>query len=68
MQPWFTRRRYGWGLRPVSWQGWLLTAVYLVVALVLGVTVGSRQPWIFLTVLVFITAVYAVVAYLTRDG
>ena len=31
-RPWFGQRRVGWGLRPVSWQGWLLTLVYLLVA------------------------------------
>jgi ABC-2 type transport system ATP-binding protein len=24
---WFARRRYGFGVRPVSWQGWLITAI-----------------------------------------
>jgi ABC-2 type transport system ATP-binding protein len=40
-QPWFVRRRYGVGYRPLAWQGWaiagvLLAAVVLVLALVHG--------------------------------
>ena len=34
-RPWFVaRRRFGWGWQPSTWQGWLVTAVYL--AAVLG--------------------------------
>ena len=28
---WFGRKRIGWGVGPRSWQGWLVTAVYVVV-------------------------------------
>ena len=24
---WFARRRYGFGVRPMTWQGWLITAI-----------------------------------------
>jgi phosphoglycerol transferase MdoB-like AlkP superfamily enzyme len=27
---WFKRKRYGWGWTPVTWQGWLVIAVYVV--------------------------------------
>ena len=27
-KPWFIARLYGWGWKPVSWQGWLVTFVY----------------------------------------
>jgi hypothetical protein len=33
-RPWFGPKRIGWGLRPQTWQGWLVIAV-LVVAIVL---------------------------------
>jgi peptidoglycan/LPS O-acetylase OafA/YrhL len=26
---WFKRRYYGWGWRPVSWEGWLTLGIYL---------------------------------------
>lgn len=29
-KPWFARKRFGWGIRPVSWQGWIITLLVLV--------------------------------------
>jgi hypothetical protein len=34
MAYWFKRRRYGWGFFPVTWQGWTLTAAYVVLVVV----------------------------------
>jgi uncharacterized membrane protein YhaH (DUF805 family) len=31
---WFKRRPYGWGWRPVSWQGWLTVFVYLLLIII----------------------------------
>ena len=28
---WFRGKRYGWGWRPVTWQGWMVTLVYVAV-------------------------------------
>lgn len=33
---WFKRRRYGYGWIPVTWQGWLVVGVYLVVVVAGG--------------------------------
>ena len=33
---WFKRRRYGWGWIPVTWQGWLVVAGYLVLVVALA--------------------------------
>jgi hypothetical protein len=35
---WFVRRRIGFGVRPVTWQGWLITLVALATAIVGYVT------------------------------
>ena len=37
---WFAPKRYGFGATPATWQGWLLTAVF-VVALIMA---GERMP------------------------
>ncbi len=29
MKRWFGPRKFGWGARPVTWQGWLSVAVYV---------------------------------------
>ena len=33
-EPWFAAKRYGYGWRPSSWQGWLIIALYIVLAIV----------------------------------
>ena len=64
---WFGRKRFGWGLRPISWQGWLLTIVYVAILVALGATVASSQGWLFVTAFVISTALYLLVAYLTKE-
>ncbi len=41
-QRWFVRRRIGFGARPASWQGWLLTVFAL--AAIIGGVVGLKRP------------------------
>ena len=45
---WFKRRRYGYGWIPVTWQGWLVVGVYLVVVVAGGLAFldapESAQP------------------------
>jgi integral membrane sensor domain MASE1 len=42
-QPWFRKRRFGWGLSPSSWQGWTGTAIYLVLV-VLFASAAVKNP------------------------
>jgi hypothetical protein len=67
-RPWFGPRRYGWGLKPVSWQGWALTGAYVAAVFAGATTLATRQPWIFWTLLVLATVAYFLIANLTRDG
>jgi hypothetical protein len=62
---WFGSKRLGWGVRPVSWQGWALTGLYVVLALVLARMLAARHVALFLIALVALTAAYLVVAGLT---
>lgn len=41
---WFKRKLYGWGWIPATWQGWLVTAVYISVALLLASTIDDDSP------------------------
>ena len=43
---WFKRKKIGWGLTPVSWQGWLYTAVWSAVLLLpmLALVVRNQAP------------------------
>ena len=36
---WFRRKTYGWGWTPITWQGWLVTAIFLAVPLVVKLIV-----------------------------
>jgi ABC-2 type transport system ATP-binding protein len=60
---WFRRRRVGLGWRPVSWQGWALTAVAIAAAIAAAVLLRASSAR--LPVLVLILALYAIVALLT---
>jgi ABC-type multidrug transport system ATPase subunit len=62
-QRWFQRRRVGFGWRPITWQGWLVTVLAAALAVdALTVLRGSsaRVP-----IVILIVAVYAVVALAT---
>ena len=65
--PWFGRKRFGWGLRPISWQGWVLTIAYVAIAVALGATLASSQGLLLATVLAIVTALVLLVVYLTKD-
>jgi hypothetical protein len=65
--PWFGRKRFGWGLQPISWQGWVLTIAYVAIAVTLGATLASSQGLLFATVLAIVTALVLLVVYLTKD-
>jgi ABC-2 type transport system ATP-binding protein len=59
-QPWFVRRRYGFGYRPAAWQGWVIAGVLLAAAIVVLLAVHSSSTRI--------VAVLAVVAVYTAVG
>ncbi|MGZ4198958.1 MAG: hypothetical protein ACXVP1_02100 [Thermoleophilia bacterium] len=65
---WFDRKRVGWGVRPVSWQGWLLTVVYLLSAYVAARALAAHHVVLFVLGLAAITAVYVVVVLATSRG
>lgn len=69
---WFKRKLFGFGWTPATWQGWLITLVYLVVvlalALILTLTVdenssGREIMFTFFLPLVFITTLFIRIAY-----
>lgn len=38
---WFKRKHYGWGWYPATWQGWLVTGVYLVLVGLFALTIDT---------------------------
>jgi hypothetical protein len=55
-------------LRPVSWQGWAVTAVYAAAAVVVTAVGKAHQLVRFEGELGALTAVYLVIALLTSGG
>jgi len=66
---WFAPKRFGYGGgRPISWQGWLVVAVYVGIALAAARLIGAK-PLAMAGVLVPATAVLIlIVAKTTRGG
>ena len=63
-QPWFRRRRVGFGWRPVSWEGWATTAV--TVGFAVGVLAVLRGSPARIPIVVLVLAVHAGVAHRDR--
>jgi hypothetical protein len=42
---WFVDHKVGWGLRPVTWQGWVYTAVWAAVLCSPFVLLVTRDKW-----------------------
>ncbi len=43
-QYWFKRKQWGWGWTPVTWQGWGVTMVYIIVVVSLVLTREETIP------------------------
>lgn len=41
---WFRAKRFGWGWYPATWQGWLVTAIYIVLYTLAGLAFGAFAP------------------------
>ena len=67
-RPWFGRKRIGWGLRPASWQGWALTALYVFLVVALAAGLAAQHATLFVIALAALTAVYIAIAILTSRG
>ena len=63
---WFVRKRFGFGATPVTWQGWLSTALYI--AIVALAAWGLPSDTLRISVIAPITVLFiAFVATRTKD-
>lgn len=65
---WFKRKAFGWGWVPATWQGWLVTLVFLLAVLALATTVDENASekevtFTFLLPLAFLTITFIRIAY-----
>jgi len=65
MGPWFGPKRSGWGARPVTWQGWLVTVVYLGGVVTAAHLLVRTDSTLFVAALVALTAIYLLVIWVT---
>ena len=40
---WFKRKLYGWGWTPATWQGWLLTFLFIGIVLILALFIDESS-------------------------
>lgn len=66
-RPWFGRKRIGLGMRPISWQGWVLTVVYMIAVYAAARVLAAHHVGLFVGALGVVTALYIAVAWATRD-
>ena len=70
---WFRPKRYGYGVTPVTWQGWSMT---IAIAIVIGVSsalvpiFGASRPWVFVAIPInlLLIAALLVVSRRKTDG
>ena len=65
---WFKRKLYGWGWYPVSWEGWLVTLLYVGLVLTFAFSIDETSPheevfFTFIIPLVLLTAAFIRIAY-----
>ncbi len=73
---WFKRKTYGWGWTPATWQGWLVTGVYLALISLLVLSREKAIPGnpdsgtnflVFGIPFIALTALFIFVAYKTGE-
>lgn len=61
---WFRRKLYGWGWTPCSWEGWLVTFLYLALIIVLSIILGNEPTGRDATFRFFIPAIIATLVFI----
>ncbi len=64
---WFRPKTFGWGAVPVTWQGWLVTVLFMTAAAIVGNVANHRGPtW--LVLLVPLTLGFILLCWTKTDG
>jgi len=68
MADWFVPKRFGWGWRPGSWQGWLTTVVFVLI-IIAATQLLAHSPWAAISIIVTSMIVFIlIVINNTRGG
>ena len=68
---WFKPKRYGFGARPSTWEGWALTLGYVLALLFIGGVFGvdnGRHPFAFFAIGAALTIIFVALAWLKTEG
>ena len=63
-KPWFGKRRVGWGLIPISWQGWVVTLILILIILLDVVYLYNATLYFYNSDLFNIILMVAVICYM----
>ncbi|HEX8301657.1 hypothetical protein [Sphingomonas sp.] len=64
---WFAPKAFGWGAVPVTWQGWLATAIYVALAVAVA-RIAQHRSSSWLIIFVPLTLGFALLAWAKTDG
>jgi hypothetical protein len=70
---WFKAKTYGWGWTPITWQGWAITLLYIVVSFLVFFRIDGNQQSVsdilvnFVFVEAFLTLLLIWVCYLKGE-
>ncbi|MAF50537.1 MAG: hypothetical protein CMH64_00435 [Nanoarchaeota archaeon] len=68
MEFWFKRKKYGWGWRPSSKEGWLVTGVYIILIIFLANYFTKRdQISLLFETFIVLTLIFIVIAWKTGE-
>lgn len=71
---WFKQKRYGYGAAPSSWEGWALTAAYVVILTAMSAWLTERAArgeggiFTFIVLAAVVTLIFVVIAWRTTEG
>lgn len=63
---WFGKKLIGWGYRPISLEGWVVTVLFII-AIIADMTYNKRTTTAY-AILAVIIVIFFVIAYLTGDS
>lgn len=69
---WFKKKLYGWGWTPATWQGWLLTFIYVVLVILASTTVDKSYQegdfvFAFISPIILITIAFIFIVYVKGE-
>jgi FtsH-binding integral membrane protein len=65
---WFKKKQYGWGWYPATWQGWIVTGIYMGLVIFFGLSIDENSPvneivFTFILPLILLTLGFIRIAY-----